>query len=316
MTFRLYSGPQSDGCTAANLVFTSDARPITFTGGPPATGGTASVTYTPTAAGTYHWVESFSGDANNGPVTGACNAPNETSVVARHEPAISTQATNGTFGGAIGDTATITGLLNPVTTGAGAGTATFRLYSGPQSAGCTAANLVFTSDARPITFTGGPPATGGTATVTYTPTTAGTHHWVESFSGDANNQSVTGPCDVPNETSVVARNEPAISTQATNATLGGAIGDTATITGLLNPVTTGAGRRDGDVPAVQRSAERGLHGGEPRVHVGCSADHVHRRSAGDRWHGDGDVHADDGGDLSLGGVLQRRRQQPGGHGCL
>ena len=46
-------------------MFTSAPQPITFTGGPPATGGTATVTYTPAAAGTYHWVESFSGDTNN-----------------------------------------------------------------------------------------------------------------------------------------------------------------------------------------------------------------------------------------------------------
>jgi hypothetical protein len=119
------------------------------------------------------------------------------------QPAISTVATNAELGGAIGDTATITGLTRPVTSGAGAGTVTFQLYSGPQSAGCTAENLVFTSDARPITFTGGSPATGGTATATYTPAAAGTYHWVESFSGDVNNLPVTGACDAANESSTV-----------------------------------------------------------------------------------------------------------------
>ena len=240
VTFRLYSGPQSDGCTAANLVDTF-VRPITFTGGPPATGGTATVTYTPAAPGTFHWVASFSGDTNNAAVTAPCGADNETSAFAINQPAITTQASNGTFGGSIGDVATITGLVNPVTTGGGAGTVTFRLYSGPQTDGCTAANLVFTSTPRPITFTGGPPATGGTASVTYTPAAPGTYHWVESFSGDANNAPVSGACNAPNETSTLIRNQPAITTQASNGTVGGSIGDTATITGLVNPVTTGGG---------------------------------------------------------------------------
>ena len=157
-------------------------------------------------------------------------------------PAITTVASDGTIGGTIGDTATLTGLANPVT-GAGAGTVTFRLYSGPQSDGCTAGNLVDTSPPRPITFTGGPPPTGGTATYTFAPQTAGTYHWVASFSGDVNNNAVAGACTAANEVSQLAPNQPSITTQATNGTIGGTIGDTATISGLVLPVTgAGAGR--------------------------------------------------------------------------
>ena len=239
MTFRLYSGPQSDGCTAGNLIDTSPPRPITFTGGPPATGGTATYTFAPQTAGTYHWVASFSGDTNNLAAVGPCTAANEVSQLAPNQPSITTQATDGTLGGTIGDTATISGLVLPVT-GAGAGTVTFRLYSGPQSDGCTAANLIDTSPPRPITFTGGPPATGGTATYTFAPQNAGTYHWVASFSGDANNLAAVGPCTAANEVSQLAPNQPSITTQASNGTLGGTIGDTATLSGLINPVT-GAG---------------------------------------------------------------------------
>ena len=44
-------------------------------------GAVVSATFTPTQPGTYRWVASFSGDANNNPVSGACNDPNETVVV-------------------------------------------------------------------------------------------------------------------------------------------------------------------------------------------------------------------------------------------
>src|SRR5439155_1954184 len=37
--------------------------------------------FTPTQAGTYRWVTSYSGDANNNAVASACNAPNESVVV-------------------------------------------------------------------------------------------------------------------------------------------------------------------------------------------------------------------------------------------
>lgn len=126
----------------------------------------------------------------------------ETTVL-RATPVINTQATSTTIGGAIGDTATISGLVRPVTTGAGTGTVTFLLYSGAPSAGCTEANLV-ESFVAPITFTGGAPATGGTATAMYTPGSAGTYHWVAVFSGDVNNAPAVGLCGAENETSVVS----------------------------------------------------------------------------------------------------------------
>jgi hypothetical protein len=37
--------------------------------------------FTPAAAGTYRWIASYSGDANNAPTTAPCNAPTENVVV-------------------------------------------------------------------------------------------------------------------------------------------------------------------------------------------------------------------------------------------
>ena len=55
----------------------------------------------------------------------------------------------------------------------------------------------------------------------------------------------------PNESGIVRPATPAISTQASTASArAGTLGDTATVTGLVNPIT-GAERRDGRVPALR-----------------------------------------------------------------
>ena len=238
VTFQLFSGPGGANavCNAGaggNLVFDSGPQPINFGNVPPS----ATVSTTVNTAGPYHWVASFSGDANNRPATGVCGEAGENSVVSPNQPGINTTATNGTAGGTISDTAQITGLVNPVT-GANAGTVTFRLYSGPGGGGAVCdgslnGNLVFTSGAQPVNFNNTPPS----ATVSTTINTAGPYHWVATFSGDANNLPVTGVCGEAGENSVVAPNQPGINTTATNGTAGGTISDTAQITGLVNPVT-------------------------------------------------------------------------------
>jgi hypothetical protein len=71
--FRLY-GP-GDATCSGTPVFESLGRPLSA-------GGTAtSAPFTPTAVGTYHWRAFYSGDANNVPVSGACNEANENVTV-------------------------------------------------------------------------------------------------------------------------------------------------------------------------------------------------------------------------------------------
>jgi hypothetical protein len=72
ITFKLF-GPNDATCGAA-AVFTS-------TKSVSGNGSYTSDSFTPTAAGTYRWVATYSGDANNNPVTGACNDANESVVV-------------------------------------------------------------------------------------------------------------------------------------------------------------------------------------------------------------------------------------------
>lgn len=69
ITFNLY-GPNDATCSGTPT-FTSTV-PVTR-----ANGSYNSASTTATAAGTYRWTASYSGDANNSSVAGACNAPNE-----------------------------------------------------------------------------------------------------------------------------------------------------------------------------------------------------------------------------------------------
>lgn len=75
VTFRLY-GPNDATCTGTPVYVNTQALSVSDS-----TGTAQSSGFTPTAAGTYRWIASYSGDANNAPVTGACNDPNETSTV-------------------------------------------------------------------------------------------------------------------------------------------------------------------------------------------------------------------------------------------
>jgi hypothetical protein len=73
ITFKLY-GPNDPTCTNA-AIFTSTV-PVS------GNGIYASASFTPTLAGTYRWIVNYSGDANNAPTANACNAVNESAVVA------------------------------------------------------------------------------------------------------------------------------------------------------------------------------------------------------------------------------------------
>ena len=80
VTFRLY--PPGDTDCTGNPVFT-DTQAVTLNG----TVATAqSAAYTPTAAGVYHWIATYNGDANNLPIAGLCNEASETRTVTTTPP--------------------------------------------------------------------------------------------------------------------------------------------------------------------------------------------------------------------------------------
>jgi hypothetical protein len=218
ITFDAY-GPNDTNCTG----------PVAFTDTATVSGNGAYTTnpvFTPSAIGTYRWIASYSGDANNAAVSGACNDDDESSAVAQATPTISTQATpNVTIGAPISDTATLAG-------GAGAtGTITFDAYA-PGDTGCT--GPVAFSDTATVSGNG-----NYTTNPAFIPTALGTYRWIASYSGDANNAAVSGACNDDNESSAVALATPTITTQATpSVTIGDQISDTATLAGGTAPTGT------------------------------------------------------------------------------
>jgi hypothetical protein len=103
MTFKLYgpftdADPGTDTCVdpdpansvAGNLVTAID---VDLPDSPDASGNyvVSSGEYPPTTVGRYQWVVSYSGDANNEPVSSECKAPNEASVVTEPTPTSTTE---------------------------------------------------------------------------------------------------------------------------------------------------------------------------------------------------------------------------------
>jgi uncharacterized repeat protein (TIGR01451 family) len=215
ITFKAY-GPDDDDCSAAAAYTTSVAVSGNGSYGP--------VSFTPDTAGTYHWIASYSGDANNSPAAGACGDDGENDTVNKVNPTISTSANETvTLGGAIHDSATLAGGTNPT------GTITFKVYG---TADCSGAALFTTSVDVDGNKTYGP--------VSYTPGNAGTYHWIASYSGDANNNPVSGACGDAGENDTVNKLSPSIATElvsgetnGTNLTLplGSTVHDTATLSG-------------------------------------------------------------------------------------
>jgi uncharacterized protein YkwD len=153
----------------------------------------------PATAGTHRVVATYLGDQNYVSVASACADPAEAVAVTAPvvpppppaTPALTTVASPGVaLGATISDTATLTGLVNPI---AGA-TVRFQLFE-PGDVACTG-TLVATSTATV--------SAAGTATAQpFTTTHAGTYRWRAFYSGDANNNAVSGACNAPNENVVV-----------------------------------------------------------------------------------------------------------------
>ena len=153
--------------------------------------------------GTYHWVATYNGDANNTTVSSGCAA--EPVTITQATPAI---ATTPSAGGPVGTSISRHGdgerrlqpdrhgHLQPVRAGT-------RPAPGPP---------LFTSTNSPLS--------GGSATsAAFTPTAVGTYHWVATYNGDANNTTVSSACAA--EPVTITQATPAI---ATTPSAGGPVG--------------------------------------------------------------------------------------------
>jgi uncharacterized protein YkwD len=226
VTFLLY-GPDDASCATPIETYAGVALALS------GSQGTAlSPAFTPIAPGSYSWRAFYSGDVNNLGVAGACNAPNESTSVGFAQPTITTQASPSVAlgGGVLSDVATVNGLVNPVMSAA-AGKVTFRVY-GPNDATCAAPAMTF-SDVGIVLDDA---HTHGTATSpSFTPAFVGTYRWRAFYSGDTRNAAVAGPCNAPDESTVVTVPQSSIETIASpGVVLGaGSLTDRATVSGLV-----------------------------------------------------------------------------------
>jgi len=165
-----------------------------------------------TSAGRYCWRATFSGDSANGIAGKTDSSSGECFSVTPVTPVLATTAGDDVLlGNAVTDTANLTGLAtqpaSPVinltnTAGAAAGgTVTFKLYKAPAIPGGSACGtLVYTS--TPVAIVTGQQAGTASATASYTPTSAGSYHWVAEYSGNLPNNNATshnGGCTDTNE---------------------------------------------------------------------------------------------------------------------
>jgi hypothetical protein len=108
----------------------------------------------------------------------------------------------------------------------------FRLY-GPDDATCANAAR-FTSPTIAVSGNG-----TYASTPSFTPTTAGTWRWRASYSGDANNNAVTGPCNDAGENVSISALTPTLTTVASaGGAPGTALTDKATLAGGATPTGT------------------------------------------------------------------------------
>jgi hypothetical protein len=230
IVFRLYGpfttapdGPEDCIATGANENLIEGAGSTrTVTDHTAASNPYTSTAYTPTAAGIYQWTAQFNSTTAGVDSTAefGCGVALEQSKVNPAAPTLTTDATDSATlpNGTLSDTATLSGATSNAT-----GTITFKAYgpftnADPTTDACTAANLVYTSSARPI---GSPNASGNyvvssddnsTPSDDFKPTAAGRYQWVATYSGDNNNTGLSTNCNDPNEQSVVNTAQSTIST--------------------------------------------------------------------------------------------------------
>jgi hypothetical protein len=225
ITFSLY-GPNDATCSKPTLVFTTATEVR-------GNGVYNSEPFTPTAPGIYRWVAEYSGDAKNhpaGPTT--CEDKEEQATVTDPaDPHLTSSASEAvTIGGAIHDTAHLSGGSNP------SGTITFQLH-GPSDESCTG-KPIFTST---VAVSGNNDYTSQS----FIPTAQGGYRWVESYSGDSHNHPA-GPtaCADRAELAIVRATNitpvaAAFSTAASQpAGVGMPIYDTAHLSGGVDPSGT------------------------------------------------------------------------------
>jgi hypothetical protein len=184
LVYKLF-GPNDSTCSKAPAY----VSPATMVKGD---GMYTSPSFAPTGTGTYSWVDLYSGDTNNAPVTTACSDPSETVTVGSSASATLTTAAASSsisLGTQTYDTATLAGGKSPT------GSLVYKLF-GPNDSTCSKAPA-YVSPAATVK------GDGTYTSPSFAPTGAGTYSWVDLYSGDSSNAPVTTACSDPSETVTV-----------------------------------------------------------------------------------------------------------------
>jgi hypothetical protein len=217
ITFKLY-GPDDAACATA--VFTASNVPLVVQGGILSTA--ASGSFTPTAPGTYRFVLTYNGDSNYKVSSTACGDASNAVLVTDVTPKLVTTASPSVQAGAgsVTDTAALTGGKTPT------GSITFLLFP-PSDPSCSG-NVVSAKSTVPVTDP------SSIVSQPFSPTVAGTYHWVALYSGDTHNGAVNGACSDPAEAVVVT---PGASTPGGGGGAGAGPGGTSS-NAACDPVAT------------------------------------------------------------------------------
>jgi hypothetical protein len=206
VTFSVY-GPGDTGCTTP----LETAPPV-----PLQAGSARSADFLAQQAGEFRWTASYSGDANNEPVSSACGALGQTSNVSKAAPTLTGVATSAlTPGLTISDEATLAAGFAP------GGELIFRAY-GPDDAIC-ATTPKYEDE---VTIAG-----NGTYSVPgFKPSASGLYRWTVSYPGDGNNEHANSVCGATNQGSAVGTIPISLTASATDAKVGEVISAAAVLT--------------------------------------------------------------------------------------
>src|SRR3989442_958191 len=207
------SGGFSPGGTVTFSVFTgSSCSGTLLTGGTIAlvsgTAGPFSVIFNST--GTFSWQAAYNCDARNIPN----NSPCKSLVVGKASPVITTSlsSTSIQVGSSVSDSASMTGSFQA------GGTVTYRFFGGSVCSGTS------TPVGSPVTVAGGVVPNS----ISQSFNSAGPYSWNAAYSGDANNNLATSPC----ESLTVNKANPTITTALSQNVIivGSSVTDSATLT--------------------------------------------------------------------------------------
>lgn len=200
--------PGDGGCTGA-AAFSST---VAVAGN----GTYRSAPFSPARVGSFRWTVAYSGDPNHAAATVGCGSAS--SAISQAKPTIAGAAPPKIpVGTPFRDAATLAGGFTP------GGKVTFRIY-GPVAGGCAGPAYVNTVAVS---------ANGTVNSDPFVPLRTGRYSFTASYSGDAENQAASEPCDSPSQVVQVVKRSPKVKPRAT--LVGRQISIRARLSGSVSP---------------------------------------------------------------------------------